>query len=96
MPDDLLYPFAPQNITLQGHNLSFVDQGQGKVIVMLHGNPTWSFYYRNLVKLLQKNYRIIVPDHMGCGLSDKPQDDPYILKTHIDNLEGLLAQCKVE
>ena len=96
MPDDLLYPFAPQNITLQGHNLSFVDQGQGKVIVMLHGNPTWSFYYRNLVKLLQKNYRIIVPDHMGCGLSDKPQDYPYILKTHIDNLEGLLAQCKVE
>ena len=96
MPDDLLYPFAPQNITLQGHNLSFVDQGQGKVIVMLHGNPTWSFYYRNLVKLLQKNYRIIVPDHMGCGLSDKPQDYPYILKTHIDNLEDLLAQCKVE
>ena len=96
MPDDLLYPFAPQNITLQGHNLSFVDQGQGKVIVMLHGNPTWSFYYRNLVKLLQKNYRIIVPDHMGCGLSDKPQNYPYILKTHIDNLEGLLAQCKVE
>ncbi len=96
MPDDILYPFAPQNITLQGHNLSYVDQGQGKVIVMLHGNPTWSFYYRNLVKLLQKNYRIIVPDHMGCGLSDKPQDYPYILKTHIDNLEGLLAQCKVE
>ena len=96
MPDDLLYPFAPQNITLQGHNLSFVDQGQGKVIVMLHGNPTWSFYYRNLVKLLQKNYRIIVPDHMGCGLSDKPQDYPYILKTHIENLESLLAQCKVE
>jgi len=96
MPDDLLYPFAPQNITLQGHNLSYVDQGQGKVIVMLHGNPTWSFYYRNLVKLLQKNYRIIVPDHMGCGLSDKPQDYPYILKTHIDNLEGLLTQCKVE
>jgi haloalkane dehalogenase len=59
---------------------------------MLHGNPTWSFYYRNLVKLLQKNYRIIVPDHMGCGLSDKPQDYPYILKTHIDNLEGLLAK----
>ena len=96
MPDDLLYPFAPQNITLQGHNLSFVDQGQGKVIIMLHGNPTWSFYYRNLVKLLQKNYRIIVPDHMGCGLSDKPQNYPYILKTHIDNLEDLLAQCKVE
>jgi len=96
MPDDLLYPFVPQNITLQGHNLSFVDQGQGKVIVMLHGNPTWSFYYRNLVKLLQKDYRVIVPDHMGCGLSDKPQDYPYTLKTHIDNLEALLAHCKVE
>ena len=96
MPDDLLYPFTAQNITIQGHKLSFLDQGRGKIIVMLHGNPTWSFYYRNLVTLLQNNYRMIVPDHMGCGLSDKPQDYPYTLKTHIDNLETLLEYLKVE
>jgi hypothetical protein len=49
MPDDSLYPFVAKQIAIQGHNLSFLDQGQGKVIVMLHGNPSWSFYYRNLV-----------------------------------------------
>ncbi|KPJ99779.1 MAG: alpha/beta hydrolase [Desulfobacterales bacterium SG8_35] len=96
MPADILYPFAAKKISLHGHNLSFLDQGRGKVIVMLHGNPTWSFYYRNLVSLLQDNYRVIVPDHMGCGFSDKPQDYSYTLKTHIDNLQTLLAELGIE
>jgi len=96
MPDAKLYPFVAKKISIQGHNLSFLDQGQGKVILMLHGNPTWSFYYRNLVNLLQDDYRVIVPDHMGCGLSDKPQDYSYTLKTHIDNLETLLAELSIE
>jgi haloalkane dehalogenase len=96
MPDDILYPFVAKKIAIKGHNLSFLDQGHGKVIVLLHGNPTWSFYYRNLVGLLQDNYRVIVPDHMGCGFSDKPEDYSYTLKTHIDNLETLLEECNVE
>ncbi len=96
MPDDILYPFVAQKISIQGHNLSFLDQGQGRVIVMLHGNPTWSFFYRNLAILLQDTYRVIVPDHMGCGFSDKPQDYSYTLKTHIDNLETLLADLDIE
>ena len=96
MPADILYPFAAKKISIHGHNLSFLDQGGGRVIVMLHGNPTWSFYYRNLVNLLQENYRVIAPDHMGCGFSDKPQDYSYTLKTHIDNLETLLADLGIE
>jgi haloalkane dehalogenase len=96
MPDDILYPFIAQKISIQGHDLSFLDQGQGRVIVMLHGNPTWSFYYRNLAILLQEKYRVIVPDHMGCGFSDKPQDYSYTLKTHIDNLETLLTDLDIE
>jgi pimeloyl-ACP methyl ester carboxylesterase len=96
MPDHNLYPFVAKKISIQGHNLSFLDQGQGKVIVMLHGNPTWSFYYRNAVTLLQENYRVIVPDHMGCGFSDKPQDYSYTLQSHIDNLEILLAELDIE
>jgi haloalkane dehalogenase len=96
MPDDILYPFVAQKISIQGHNLSFLDQGQGRVIVMLHGNPTWSFFFRNLAILLQDTYRVIVPDHMGCGFSDKPQDYSYNLKTHIDNLETLLADLDIE
>jgi len=96
MPDQELYPFNPKKISINGNNLSFLDQGQGKVVVMLHGNPTWSFYYRNLVKELQGNYRVIVPDHLGCGYSDKPQDYPYTLKNHIDNLEELLSELDVK
>jgi haloalkane dehalogenase len=95
MPDKTLYPFAARKKSIKGYNLSFLDQGQGKVIVMLHGNPTWSFYYRNLANLLQNYYRVIVPDHMGCGFSDKPQDYPYTLKTHVDNLEVLLAELGI-
>jgi haloalkane dehalogenase len=59
---------------------------------MLHGNPTWSFYYRNLVLALRDSYRCIVPDHIGCGLSDKPPQTlyDYSLKSRVDDLEALL------
>ena len=59
---------------------------------MLHGNPTWSFYYRNLVLALRDSYRCIVPDHIGCGLSDKPPETlyDYSLKSRVDDLEALL------
>ena len=49
-------------------------RGEGEPVVMVHGNPTWSFYYRELVEALRGSYRTIVPDHIGCGLSDKPDD----------------------
>ena len=91
-----LYPFTPKKLEINGHHLSYLDEGQGPVVVMLHGNPTWSFYYRNLVQLLRKDYRVIAPDHMGCGLSDKPQHYEYTLKTHIDNLDKLLNHLKVD
>ena len=96
MPEAIPYPFTAKKISIDGHRLAYLDEGQGPVIVMLHGNPTWSFYYRNLVTLLRDSYRVIVPDHMGCGNSDKPQQYPYQLKTHIDNLEYLLDQLKIE
>jgi haloalkane dehalogenase len=59
---------------------------------MLHGNPTWSFYYRNLVRALSGHYRCIVPDHIGCGLSDKPGDDryDYRLKSRIEDIGTLV------
>ena len=90
------YPFQPHSVSIDGHTLSYLDEGEGPVVVMLHGNPTWSFYYRNLVKLLKTGYRVIVPDHLGCGLSDKPQNYPYLLENHIANLEYLLTELKIE
>jgi haloalkane dehalogenase len=96
MPDNIPYTFTVNKISIDGNSLAYLDEGQGPVIVMLHGNPTWSFYYRNLVTLLCDKYRLIVPDHMGCGNSDKPQVYPYTLKTHIDNAEQLLQALNIK
>lgn len=84
--DRSLYPFVSRYFTLKtGHRLHYIDEGRGETIVMLHGNPTWSFYYRNLVQYLKPMYRCLVPDHIGCGLSSKPQRYPYCLEQHIEN-----------
>lgn len=85
-----LYPFDSHFLDLPGARMHYVDEGSGPPIVMLHGNPTWSFYYRDLVKDLRDDHRVVAPDHIGCGLSDKPQQYPYALATHIDNVERLI------
>jgi cis-3-alkyl-4-acyloxetan-2-one decarboxylase len=85
-----LYPFKSQFLQLENNNLHYVDEGEGQPMLMLHGNPTWSFYYRNLVQTFSQKFRTVVPDHMGCGLSDKPQDYPYTLETHIQNTYKLV------
>lgn len=90
-----LYPFTPKSFVINGLAMSYLDEGTGPVIVMLHGNPTWSFYYRNLVLALRSEFRVIVPDHMGCGLSAKPQQYPYTLDTHINNLAALITHLGI-
>ncbi len=77
MLDKELYPFKSNYLTINGLKYHYVDEGKGEAIVMVHGNPTWSFYYRNLIKALRTHYRVIVPDHIGMGLSDKPDDSCY-------------------
>lgn len=91
-----LYPFDGHHLDIDGHHLHYLDEGSGPAVLMLHGNPTWSFYYRDLILALRDRHRVIVPDHMGCGLSDKPQDYPYRLETHIHNLTRLLDHLKLE
>ena len=67
-------------------------------MVMLHGNPTWSFYYRNLIQALRIGHRTIAPDHIGCGLSDKPGDDQYdySMRSRIEDLDGLLNHLGIK
>lgn len=89
------YPFESRYLRLRcGHRLHYVDEGVagGAPLLMLHGNPTWSFYYRNLVLGLRDRYRCIAPDHLGCGLSDKPQDWSYRISAHVDNLCELVTR----
>lgn len=85
-----LYPFQSRYASTGEHRLHYIDEGHGSAVVMLHGNPTWSFHFRNLVRQLRGDWRAIALDHMGCGLSDKPQRYPYRLAQHIDNLEMFL------
>ena len=88
------YPYEPKSFDIGGHKMSYLDEGpkDAPALVMLHGNPTWSFYYRKLVSAFSEEYRVIVPDHIGCGLSDKPQEYDYTLANHISNLSKLLEE----
>jgi haloalkane dehalogenase len=87
-----LYPFESRYSTLaSGHRMHYLDEGAGPTLLMLHGNPTWSFYYRSLILGLGDHYRCVVPDHLGCGLSDKPQDWSYDIRAHADNVCQLIT-----
>ena len=98
LPD---YPFQPQRFEVRpGIAMSYLDQGpkDGEVVVMLHGNPSWSYYWRKLTLGLRDRYRCIVPDHVGMGLSDKPRDDryTYTLQSRIDDVERLLQYLRID
>jgi haloalkane dehalogenase len=75
-----------------GIRYHYLDEGAGDPVVMLHGNPTWSFYFRNLIAGLRDRCRIIAPDHVGCGLSDRPDEDryEYRLRRRVDDVDALL------
>ncbi len=92
------YPFSSNFIDINGHQYHYIDEGpkDKPVVIMLHGNPTWSFYYRNVINDLKNDYRCIVPDHIGCGLSDKPQDYSYKLEDHINNVLTLIDELSID
>ncbi len=96
--DPEIYPFHGNYLDLDGMRMHYLDEGRGDPVVMLHGNPSWSIYYRNLVIALRGSYRCIVPDHIGCGLSDKPQEDryDYRLAHRVDDLERLLDHLEID
>ena len=100
------YPFTPRRFEVRpGIAMSFLDEGprDGEVVVMLHGNPSWSFYWRHMVSGLSDRYRCIVPDHVGMGLSDRPDDAAsaaprydYTLQSRIDDLDALLRHLGID
>ena len=93
------YPFPANYLTVDGHRIHYVDHHGGdgaEPVLMVHGNPTWSFYYRRLIKSVGDTGRAIGVDHLGCGLSDKPADYPYRLQNHIDNLCCLIDELDLK
>ena len=93
-----LYPFKSHYMNINGLKYHFLDEGGGEPIVMLHGNPTWSFYFRELVKGLRSKFRVIAPDHIGCGLSDKPGEKEYgyRLENRIHDVERLIDHLELK
>jgi pimeloyl-ACP methyl ester carboxylesterase len=92
----VLYPFDNLSFESSGGSMNYVDVGEGAPVVMIHGNPTWSFFYRDLILELQDDFRCLALDNLGCGHSDKPQDGDYTLSGHIDRACEWLNDLNLE
>ncbi len=92
-----LYPFESRHLDRSGLRYHYVDEGAGPPLVCVHGNPTWSFFFRDIIKAFRSEHRVVAPDHIGCGLSDKPGDDQYdyVLNSRVDDLEALLDHLRL-
>ncbi len=91
------YPFASRYFSVDGHDLHYIDEGQGQVILFVHGTPSWSFDFRNVIKALcARGYRCIAVDHIGFGLSDKPEHYDYSTKKHSHTLLRFIEHMKLK
>ena len=90
------YPFQSRWLDLEAYRLHYIAEGSGPPLLMVHGNPTWSFLWRHLVRDLRFDYRPIAIDHVGCGLSDKPRNLTYSLPIHIANLVQLIDHLDLQ
>jgi haloalkane dehalogenase len=101
------FPAASQSrfLSIDGQRMHYVDSGSGSSpeggaplspMLMVHGNPTWSFYYRRLIESFSGRFRCLAVDHIGCGLSDKPQRYDYRLDRHIENLCELIRRLDLQ
>ena len=88
------FPFQSRFIPVNGQRMHYVDEGEGDPVLLLHGNPTWSFLYRKfIVRLAAAGYRAIAPDHIGFGLSSRPaREHDYSLENHIANLAEFIRR----
>ena len=91
------WPFPPNFFDGNGFLMHYVDEGarEANPIILLHGEPTWGYLYRKFIPELSKSYRVVVPDMMGFGKSETPQDKEYTLKTHVENLSRLIDHLKL-
>jgi pimeloyl-ACP methyl ester carboxylesterase len=89
-----LYPFTSRWMPLHGWRCHYVDEGSGRPVLLVHGNPSWSFFWRELIVALRADYRVVAIDHIGCGLSDKPPQKayPYTLARRIEDLRRFIEE----
>ncbi|TCO45275.1 alpha/beta fold hydrolase [Actinocrispum wychmicini] len=90
------FPFAPRYSSAPGFRMHYVDEGAGPVLLCLHGEPTWGYLFRDVVRRFAGTHRLVVPDHMGFGKSETPADRSYRLQDHVDNLEALILDLDLD
>lgn len=94
--DKSLYPFKQNKLELEAGKMNYIDEGKGEVILFIHGTPTWSFLYRDFVKDLSKDYRCIAIDHIGFGLSEKPDNFSGTPQDHAKNLSEFMQKMNLK
>ncbi|WP_428540117.1 alpha/beta fold hydrolase [Rhodopila sp.] len=87
---DATWPFQPHFSSAAGFRQQYVDEGVGRPILLLHGQPTWGYIWRRFIPPLAATQRVIVPDHMGFGKSATPPEREYTLRGHVENLTALI------
>ena len=88
-----LYPFASHYVSTRGLNYHFVDEGEGELILCLHGEPTWSYLYRKMIPILSEDHRVLAMDFIGFGRSDKLTEmSEYSFKLHHDTLVSFIEE----
>lgn len=90
------YPFTSQYFDTEHGKIHYIDEGQGDVLLFVHGTPTWSFLYRNYIRKFSKTHRCIAIDHLGFGLSDKPKNMIGTPQFHSENLKKLIASLQLK
>lgn len=96
VPDEALYPFESRWFDSSAGRLHYIDEGSGPPILFCHGSPTWSFLYRRIVQGLRGRYRCIAVDHLGFGLSERPEDFDYRIAEHSTVLGELIDHLKLD
>ena len=89
------YPFKQHTFEVDGMSMNYIDEGNGSPIVMVHGTPSWSFLYRNLIKELIDSHRCIAPDNLGFGLSEKKDNEDYRPETQAKRLEEFIESLNI-
>jgi len=90
------YPFRSRWLDLPVGRMHYIDEGEGDVLFFMHGTPTWSFEWRNIVRELRSNYRCIAPDLIGFGLSDRPRKFPYTPEAHAEAIAEFVQQVGLD
>ncbi|HEX9132194.1 MAG TPA: haloalkane dehalogenase [Ktedonobacteraceae bacterium] len=94
LPD---FPFQPHYVEVNGLRIHYIDEGQGEVILCLHGEPSWSYLYRKMIPILSRNHRVLAMDFVGFGRSDKfTERSEYSFQMHHDTVVGFINALGLE